>query len=684
MQYDALNRVTWKKYSSGTIYAGFGYDGNDESGNPISGITNAVGRLTHSSNEVNAASTYSYDPIGRVVLKRGCVPSNCVDTAFPVVITYDFAGDVTSYTNGAGVTLTQSFDAAGRLAQINSSLNDSQHPATIYTVDPAVGYFPAGVVHKATLANGLTESAMYNNRLEPCRVEINSTAAYFAQCTDAVPSGNVLDFTYGFNSGSSNNGNVASWSAVGNQTFTRSYVYDSLNRISAMSDTAASQACKGLSWTIDAWGNRTDQNVTSGTCGTFHAIVGTNNRLGSPYQYDAAGNMTYDGTHSYTFDDENRLTKVDGGNTATYVYDAEGRRVEKSAAGVRTDYIYDPSGSVVAETNGTGWQVSYVYANGSLIAQYRDGTTYSIFKDHLGSTRLITKLDKSICDSLDFLPFGEQLGGDTGTTHKFTGKERDSESGLDNFGARYNSSNLGRFMSPDPSNLGVDFWLPQTWNRYSYALDNPLAYIDRNGLWPTHTHEDIIKNAFPGLSSTEIKTLQTASHDTDYNNNILGMNPQDPRVSFVHGMSDGTSDQEPEFQRNQDEQLGDRFIMDNEAQASSLQGSWTESGNAGMNPEALTKFGNALHTVMDRTSPAHEGTQPWHGSSYLFYIPALIHVSREAYITRSRMQYAVQQSRMNYLLTFGFLALQHAIDGLTPVVTFRILPCTPANGCNVN
>jgi RHS repeat-associated protein len=74
-------------------------------------------------------------------------------------------------------------------------------------------------------------------------------------------------------------------------------------------------------------------------------------------------------------------------------------------------------------------------------------------------------------------------------SRKFTGKERDSESGLDNFGARYNSSSVGRFMSPDPiqhprqSNWSMDAFLatPQRWNQYTYALNNPLLYVDRDG-----------------------------------------------------------------------------------------------------------------------------------------------------------------------------------------------------------
>jgi RHS repeat-associated protein len=67
-------------------------------------------------------------------------------------------------------------------------------------------------------------------------------------------------------------------------------------------------------------------------------------------------------------------------------------------------------------------------------------------------------------------------------THKFTGKERDSESGLDNFGARYDSSSMGRFMTPDPLMASARVWDPQTWNRYSYSLNNPLMFIDPTGM----------------------------------------------------------------------------------------------------------------------------------------------------------------------------------------------------------
>jgi RHS repeat-associated protein len=66
---------------------------------------------------------------------------------------------------------------------------------------------------------------------------------------------------------------------------------------------------------------------------------------------------------------------------------------------------------------------------------------------------------------------------------KFTGKERDAETGLDYFGARYFSAAQGRFTSPDPLLNSGRPEIPQSWNRYSYTLNNPLKYVDPDGLW---------------------------------------------------------------------------------------------------------------------------------------------------------------------------------------------------------
>jgi RHS repeat-associated protein len=69
------------------------------------------------------------------------------------------------------------------------------------------------------------------------------------------------------------------------------------------------------------------------------------------------------------------------------------------------------------------------------------------------------------------------------SVYKFTGKERDSESGLDNFGKRYHASSLGRFMTPDPLLNSGRPDNPQTWNRYAYVLNNPVRFTDPTGLY---------------------------------------------------------------------------------------------------------------------------------------------------------------------------------------------------------
>ena len=121
-----------------------------------------------------------------------------------------------------------------------------------------------------------------------------------------------------------------------------------------------------------------------------------------------------------------------------------------------------------------------------------------LIADHLGTPRMIIDQTGSVSNIKrhDYLPFGEEIpigtGGRTvtmgyvsgdGVRQQFTAKERDVETGLDYFGARYYASVQGRFSSPDPllsSGIEED---PQSWNRYSYTLNNPLALIDPTGLY---------------------------------------------------------------------------------------------------------------------------------------------------------------------------------------------------------
>ncbi len=183
------------------------------------------------------------------------------------------------------------------------------------------------------------------------------------------------------------------------------------------------------------------------------------------------------------------------------LYDGDGKRVEKSVSGSVTKiYWYDPSGNVLDETDGTGSATNsafneYVFFGGQRIAR-RDSSNdaFYYFADHLGTSRTIAEIPAglstaTLCYDADFYPYGGErppLINTCSQNYKFTGKERDSESGLDNFGARYNSSQWGRFMSPDDSFIGWDQYDPQTLNIYSYTRNNPLNMLDDDGHDPNY------------------------------------------------------------------------------------------------------------------------------------------------------------------------------------------------------
>ena len=115
---------------------------------------------------------------------------------------------------------------------------------------------------------------------------------------------------------------------------------------------------------------------------------------------------------------------------------------------------------------------------------------YYYFSDQLGTARVITDANGNVCYDGDLYPYGgERAVTDVcDSNYKFTGKERDDESGLDNFGARYDSWQYGRFMTPDWSAkpLGVPYATlgnPQSLNLYSYVMNNPLTNRDLDGHW---------------------------------------------------------------------------------------------------------------------------------------------------------------------------------------------------------
>ena len=175
------------------------------------------------------------------------------------------------------------------------------------------------------------------------------------------------------------------------------------------------------------------------------------------------------------------------GATSTYLYDAEGRRVQKVSGGQTTTYVYDAMGNLAAAYGGTDAPAC---------------STCYLTPDHLGSTRLITDANGNVVSRYDYTPFGSEIGPSFRTVNgtalagyaadwvnpKFTGKPRDYETtlGLDYFGARYFSAAMGRFTTPDWSAKPQPVPYarldnPQSLNLYAYVLNNPLVHRDADG-----------------------------------------------------------------------------------------------------------------------------------------------------------------------------------------------------------
>jgi RHS repeat-associated protein len=114
--------------------------------------------------------------------------------------------------------------------------------------------------------------------------------------------------------------------------------------------------------------------------------------------------------------------------------------------------------------------------------------------DALGSVRMVTNASGAVSETHDYLPYGEEwcpnqtpspgvcVTPPAGQPRRFTGKERDTETALDYFGARYYGARIGRFTTIDPLITQTENTLdPQRWNRFSYGRNNPLRYIDPDG-----------------------------------------------------------------------------------------------------------------------------------------------------------------------------------------------------------
>ena len=517
--YDALDRLTQKAYSGTTI--SYVYDATSPPCTIPGSFSYGGYPKPRRTAMCDAAGNeaWNYDQMGRALIDQRTTNSVTKSTTYG----YNLDGSVASLSYPSNRTLTYTISGAAQLITAVDTaygINYLVGPTTCPNGQTASGacYTPMGSL--AAVKNGSTiiTTSFYDKRLQPCRMAVNAAGTGMpTTCADSTHSGDALDFTYNFNLGVSDNGNVYKITNSRTNASDRNinYTYDSLNRIyQAYTD----GNLWGETFTTDQWGNM----HAIGPYGSKPAGETLNQGVNGSNQftgvctgtcYDAAGNMINDGTNSYTYDAENQIATVD--SSLSYYYDGNGKRVEKSNGKL---YWYGMSSDALDETDLSGNTNNsnfseYVFFAGKRIAR-RDysGDIFYYFADHLGTSRSIVQQGQTTpCYDQDFYPYGREVPhglevpafvNTCSQNYKFTGKERDLESGLDDFGARYYSSQYGRFMTTDEFKGGpidlygvqdppgplpyADIWNPQSLNKYAYTYNAPLRYIDPDG----HCAED--------------------------------------------------------------------------------------------------------------------------------------------------------------------------------------------------
>lgn len=457
---DPLNRLTGKTYSNGDQAVAYSYDQGSYNGLTI---TNGRGRRTGMS-DGSGYTAWSYDANGNMVAEERTIAGETKTTSYA----FNLDNSLKQLTYPSGRVLNLIVGDAQRVMSVIDG-NGTQYalpPSSGWEYEP-MGALASVVYGKTGSFGGIAETRTYNNRLQLTGVSATSSG------------GTSIKLAPGYNA----NGEIASTANNLDSGRTQTFSYDALSRITAASSSATSGSdCWGQRFTIDNVGNLAGMTVSKCSALSFSAAANQNNQF-TGYTYDAAGNLTNDGAYTYAYNSENWITSANG---VLYTYDGNGMRVEKSAG---TLYWRDQSGNTIAESDLHGTDVNdYVFFAGRRIARIDSSSdVYYYQADQLGSTRAIVTSSGTLCYDADFTPYGQELLptdiNNCPQNYKFTGFERDSETGLDYAFSRYYNSRIGRFMSTDPSGLAsATLSSPQSLNRYAYVLNNPLVAVDPLGL----------------------------------------------------------------------------------------------------------------------------------------------------------------------------------------------------------
>src|SRR5215471_262534 len=521
--YEALHRLTTVNYddtsTENTPVRAFFYD--EASPWNITGTFYNVGRLTSYDTEDHTftinygGGSFGYDKMGRLIAGAQAVSVPAPYFALNFYYNYNLLGQVTT-ANYAYFTLTGTYNVSGQtysnntLRQVTSSYVNADHPGTLLS---GAQYNAGGELLSDSLGNGVNESFSYDARWRLLS-ETATKGTNTVYSLGGPGTGNVMTYTPDSGLAGANDSVNGNWT----------YSYDALGRAANANKSGGTN----FSFDTDRNANRWHQNP-SGQGAQLSFDAATNHvASGNGVTYDAAGNIINDGVHSYTYDAEYRITQVDGGSTASYAYDAFGRRIQRTTGGNFYNDFYDLDGNMVVEVrNNNTWVRGELFAGGRHLGTYAGTTTFS-HTDWLGTERVRTDSTGAIWNSCTSNAYGDNQncsGSSDPSPIHYAGMEYDSETQLYHTLFRYYNPRLGLWMTPDPAGMGAArMGDPQSQNRYAYVVNNPCNLVDGLGL--TSYSCTLTYSSDAGLPLDLQKAIETI-----FNNAGVG-------VKFVSGPAD--------------------------------------------------------------------------------------------------------------------------------------------------
>ena len=367
------------------------------------------------------------------------------------------------------------------------------------------------------------------------------------------------------------------------------YSYDDANHLTSLAYTLNGNPVGDLTYTYDANGQRTSVGGTFARTGlpqalanvTYDAANRITTRDGQLFSYDPNGNLASDGLTSYAWNARNELVGLSGGASASFAYDAIGRRRSKVAGGTSTNFLFDGlnlaqelSGSTPTANLLTGLSIDQTFMRTDASGRS------SLLTDALGSTLELTDASGTLQTHYTFEPFGTTTGSGAVSTNasQFTGRENDG-TGLYFYRARFYSPALQRFISEDP--LGFSSGP----NIFAYTENAPTNATDPSGLFSCQYHTLITIGATGGTGIPLSYAQQLAQAVCDVDNGTQSTRPDDTHRHGMGGRKDNGKYESCDATHNGARDLLNDLIQD---------GQWAD----------------ALHLIQDQWASGHR-YQPW-------------------------------------------------------------------------